>query len=186
MLVDPDGREIVDPSGNICYTKQDGWLPNAPEETKRVGNAMMETETGREQFDKLVDSETKIQIKISQEDKGETMGQYDASNQTNGDGNVTEDAQGNIIVKKAVITIFEGSIQKFLDGSAEVNINNMEGIIGNITRLVNPSINEYIGATAGHESEHNTKENLKLQASGLDSEHGPNFVKLKILMELYK
>ena len=27
--VDPDGRKIVDAKGNVIYTKDDGWLPNA-------------------------------------------------------------------------------------------------------------------------------------------------------------
>jgi len=37
-LVDPNGREIVDGQGNVCYTKEHGWLTNAPEDTKRIGN----------------------------------------------------------------------------------------------------------------------------------------------------
>ena len=59
-----DGREIVDRDGNVCYTQKDGWLPNAPEDTKRIGDAMMETEVGREQFNSLVNSKTKVALKI--------------------------------------------------------------------------------------------------------------------------
>ena len=78
-LVDPNGEEIVrtdnkpvtysyDSNGNVV------WSSNASEATKRIGNALLKTETGKEQLDFLIHTDTKVTMNISSEDKGDVMG----------------------------------------------------------------------------------------------------------------
>ena len=176
ILVDPDGREIVDADGRICYTKQDGWLSNAPDDTKRVGNAMMETETGKEQFNKMVDADTQFQIKISQDKTGTK----------NGDMNPTSyhsDQNGNIILESATITIFINDIDEYINGifpPSRIWDNSEEGMLA---KYVN--VSQFMGAVAGHEAEHGTsQENLQMNArKDPKLEIKPDEIKIKILKE---
>ena len=73
-LVDPNGRTIVGTDGNdVTYSIDDKgtvvWSKNASKDTKKIGNELLKTQTGKQQLDKLVHSETRIRLNISKKDK---------------------------------------------------------------------------------------------------------------------
>ena len=154
-LVDPDGRTIVDPNGEVCYTEQDGWLPNAPEDTKRIGDAMMETNVGKEQFMSMVNSKTKIQLIINSSDNPDKFGDMKPFNPK-------KDQSGVITLKAAVITIYERSISDYLNETLPGNISEDETVMGIMACAAAPTIDQYMGAVACHEAEHLTPENLEI------------------------
>ena len=62
-LVDPNGEEVVGTDGKAVSYSYDNkgnvvWSNNASDDTKRIGNAMLQTETGKEQLDFLIGSKT--------------------------------------------------------------------------------------------------------------------------------
>jgi len=198
ILVDPDGREIVDPSGNICYTKQDGWLPNAPQETVILGNIMMETETGKAMFDALVDSETKVELKISNEDRntneGVTFGQfaYESSPE-----NVIKDANGNTHIKRGTLTVFKGSVESFLNSTGPNKLSDEFGLgygrnhtdLSMVIASNYASVYSYMASVAGHEAWHITNQenrNLYTASPKKYAETIPNMIKTNILWEYYE
>ncbi|MDO8366820.1 MAG: RHS repeat-associated core domain-containing protein [Saprospiraceae bacterium] len=67
-FIDPDGMQVVDPDGNeICFDQEKKeWSENATEDVKRVGNAMMATETGAAAYMKMENAETKITITLTE------------------------------------------------------------------------------------------------------------------------
>ena len=152
-LVDPNGREIVDGQGNVCYTKEHGWLTNAPEDTKRIGNAMMETEVGKEQFMSLVESKTKIQMEINTSTTSTAYGETKFFN-------VTEDSQGHIIVGNATITIYERTVSDYLNETFSDKFSTSKQDIDKMACLADPTIDQYMGAVGCHEAEHFTPQNL--------------------------
>ena len=152
-LVDPNGREIVDGQGNVCYTKEHGWLTNAPEDTKRIGNAMMETEVGKEQFMSLVESKTKIQMEINTSTTSTAYGETKFFN-------VTEDSQGHIIVGNATITIYERTVSDYLNETFSDKFSTSKQDIDKMACLADPTIDQYMGAVGCHEAEHLTPQNL--------------------------
>ena len=189
ILVDPDGRDIVDPDGNICYTKQDGWLPNAPDDTKRIGNAMMETETGKEQFNKLVESKTQFQLKVSPETVQNRDGNFKFGEMR---PTASRFENGNVVLEKATITIFEGSINAYYNCDNTKSVCNDYSAFGSIAYTA--TIDQMIAATAGHETEHGTsQENLlmnynnKIQnrsnRSDQSIEYKPTEIQTQILFE---
>jgi RHS repeat-associated protein len=80
-FVDPDGMaptDWVDKDGHKVYDNGK-YTQYATKEQKALGNALQQTETGKKQFDKLVNSDTKIQVNIvteKQDRTGEQVGDY--------------------------------------------------------------------------------------------------------------
>ena len=149
-LVDPDGRTIVDPNGEVCYTEQDGWLPNAPEDTKRIGNALLQTRTGQEQFHKMVRSDIYVSLHISQDEKFYMGGRLNGVT-----FHILEpDQEGNVstLDNRASITIYEGSIKAFMDCSSSPNQFSTKTIAA--LCAPNVTLDQFIAAIAGHEIEH--------------------------------
>ena len=184
-FIDPDGRTIVDADGNTIYTHENGWAKGVDKGTRRIGEAMMQTETGREQFNKMVDSKTQIQLILSNEtinaENGVRMGSFTYKN-----SDVSKDNNGNYQIKAGEITIFEGSIKSYLDGTRKVNILNDRdpSRASEIVGAMNANLNEYIGAVAGHESVHAISQpNINLHVNKKYVETVPNQVKSKILWE---
>lgn len=185
-FVDPTGKDIVDENGNVIYTKESGWTKNASEDAKRIGNAMMETETGKKQFNKLVDSETKIQLKISSETKNTATDGVKFGSFSYNSSDVSKDKEGNYHIKAGVITIYEGSISSYLNGTGDNNINNDKSWdrASQVVGAMNATVNEYIAAVAGHEAEHATsQENINLHVTGKNAELVPNMIKTDILWD---
>ena len=192
-LVDPDGEEIVDENGVKCYDEKKGWLDNAPEDTKRIGNAMMQTKTGRAQFEKLVQTDTKVKMQISSENKNNKkeciMGESIYNN-----SDILKDNKGNYHLKEATMIIYEKSISSYLNGSGDVNATSMANNVGygDSERFAQAifsggvSVEDYIGAVAGHEAEHITSPSnilLQINKRGKEAEVIPMHIETRILLE---
>ena len=163
--VDPNGREIVGTDGKpVSYSIDENgntiWSSNASDDTKRIGNAMLQTKTGKEQLDKLIASKTKITLKISPlkvvNGNDLTMGQTSFEK-------CFMNPSGDIDVQEATITIFEGTINAFLkDKDFKYNVENLNATLYLFVRIANPTVDQYIGAVGCHEVEHTTPESVKL------------------------
>ena len=192
-LVDPNGEEIVDENGVKCYDEKKGWLDNAPEDTKRIGNAMMQTKTGRAQFEKLVQTDTKVKMQISSENKnnkkGCIMGESIYKN-----SDILENSTGDYHLKEATMIIYEKSISSYLDCSGDVTATSMADNVGygdseRFTQAIfsgGVSLEDYIGAVAGHEAEHITSTSnilLQINKRGKEAEVIPMLIETRILLE---
>ena len=182
-FIDPDGRTIVDADGNTVYTHENGWAKGVDKGTRRIGEAMMQTETGREQFNKMVDSKSQIQLVLSSENRGSVMGLFEP-------GKANMDANGNIDLQSGTITIYEGSVTSYLNGSAQRNVYNPQNVMDIFS--MGTTLDEQIGAVAGHESVHATcPQNLKMNYQSTPSrphpelETKPNQVKMNILQDIF-
>ena len=177
--IDPDGREIVDATGKVIYTHQGGWVSNAPADAMRIGNAMMATRAGTEQWNNAVNSKTKIQFVISSETivNGNT---YKLGNMA--PGRATLDAQENVVLPNATITIYEGTINKFMNDPQ-----NSRNTVAEAYQMNTTTNDQRIAAVAGHEIEHVSQTNLnqnyqnKTQGTKYDLEAAPRAVEFKIL-----
>lgn len=159
--IDPDGKEIVDPKGrtvSITANKDGSWKfsKNATVNIKRVVNALALTESGKKQLNQLIKSEIKVKINVSEETKtrttsdGKTAYTYGETIQGNsnekGNYGKYEDKNGNYAIKEASITIYEGSINESVK-------------VGSGLKLEGLTLDQGIGAVAGHESVHGTDRN---------------------------
>jgi|LSQX01.1.fsa_nt_gb RHS repeat-associated protein len=188
VLVDPDGRDIVDADGNVIYTHKDGWSDKASKGAKIIGNAMMETETGKNEFNKLVDSDAKIQLALSDETHFDAKtGSLTLGNMNPTSFKASED--GSVVkLESAIITVFSGSIDAYINkGGAQKD--NSE--IGKLVQEMQATVTEMIGAVAGHEAVHTSPKNLRQQWGNTyknrknDIEKEPDKIKLQILQEFY-
>jgi hypothetical protein len=169
-FIDPDGNEIVDAKGNVIYTKENGWVKNAPQDAMRIGNAMMGSRTGYSQFNKMVDASYPIQLVITSEDKGGTLGRsfLNRSVTINDNGKVVD-----VKINSAKIEIYEGSLENVLSGNvkggnadSQARIDEYEGS--------NVNIDEAIGAVSGHESVHTTDPQNQFDSAQNDYEGTTN------------
>ena len=175
LFIDPNGKEIVDAKGNkISYSEKSGWSKNATESVKIVYQALQETETGREQWNKAVSSDRKMSFDISEE-----IGYVDGE-LANGDVNrafsIDASTGKRYLSKDEVqeIIIYKGTLEDYPD--AKYN-----GL----------SLRQAVGAVAGHEIEHATNEaNIKETAINKqykgkihDTEKTPREISKKIAQE---
>ena len=191
-LVDPNGEDIVGTDGKaVSYSYDDKgnvvWSKNASDDTKRIGNAMLQTETGKEQFDKMLSSKTKITLNIKDKyENKDVMGV--AAYET------PDDYDGSTPLTSATINIFEGNIKDYLE-SGDFDASNLGiGTYWASTDKKN-GVNNYIAAVVGHEAEHilspeNRKQYIEYKKNkSLDNliatERVPNIIKTKILWESY-
>ena len=192
-IIDPNGEEIIGTDGKaVTYSYNDKgdvvWSKNASDDIKRIGNAMLRSETGKEQLDKAIVSNTKISFNIV--DRGEKpslMGDARYVTAPSYDG-IKEP-------KSATIYIYEQSINDYLSSGlfgedAALNIGTFWASQDKETGLDN-----YMGAVAGHEIEHIVSQvNRILTAAHKKNqtyssyearELMPNIIKTKILWEMY-
>ena len=108
---------------------------------------------------RTTESKTKIQIKISQETitskdaKGNTEYTFGVMNPKNS----TIDLKGNVKLREAEITIYEGTIKQYLnDYNPDDIVSRFNSPFGKIS-----DTEKIIGAVGAHEAEHTTPENLK-------------------------
>ena len=189
-LVDPNGEEIVGTDGKaVSYNYDDKgnvvWSTNASDDTKRIGNAMLQTEAGKEQLDFLISgTKTKITMKISADNRGSVMGEMIP-------GKSTKNKDGSIELMSATIMIYEGSIINYLDKDNTKNDNMISDCtnMGMLVRETNPTIDQFIGAEACHEAEHVRPDNLMLNFNGAKQEEvekSPNQKKANYLYQLWQ
>jgi RHS repeat-associated protein len=192
--IDPDGREIVDPQGRraIYYDKKGGmhFTKHATADIRRVANALSLTAEGASQLKRINQSDIKTKINVSADAKIETKdGKTSYTYGETVQGNYNEkdnygkkvNADGTYGIKEATITIYEGTIKEGVkDGSGLKH----EGL----------SVEQAIGAVAGHEGIHATdkaeiNKDLKAEMKGkthTEREHKPNVVEQKIIYQSKK
>ena len=191
-LVDPNGEEIVGTDGKaVTYSYDEQgkvvWSKNASDDIKRIGNAMLQTETGKEQLDKAISSQTKITFQIKdRREKSTIMGdaQYDIPKEYDG---ITE-------LKSATINIYEQSIKDHLLSNCKVTRNSLDLATFWASQDKKTGLDNYIAAVAGHEIEHvvsqenrilcvNYRRNKAFDKSLIEIK--PNIIKERILWEMY-
>ena len=142
-FVDPDGNEIVDATGvRITYSKKDGWSSNATDDVKMIHAGLVQTKTGRKQWGKAYNSDSKIEMnvvekKLYAKDGGLALGKTDqslAENIKTGKHIKTD--------KTMQIRVSTGTIKESFNGKNK-----------GLTMV------QAIAATARHEIEHTTEEN---------------------------
>ncbi len=147
--IDPDGQKLVDANGNIMYTHSGGWSENASAGARRIGNAMMNTPTGREQFNKLSAADYNVTL---------TLGGSNGSKL--GDAYTTT-VNGKI--SQVDITVYGDRVSSFMDKVSNAQEKIAEG--GNLVNATEKqeayidnanSIDDVIGAVGSHEAEHAT------------------------------
>jgi len=158
MFIDPDGRSaewIVGKDKNInggkaTYVKNsDGTITwtNATDETIKIGNAMLETEQGKQSLDNWIGSTaTAYEIKIDTETSANDAPGY-------AETLPTKDSKGNYIVKngvfeKATVTFYDNAIKEW--GRNEKS------------RFFGASETEVYGANATHEEGHSRPSQIVL------------------------
>ena len=176
--IDTDGRKIVDTKGDVIYTKDGGWIPNASQDAQRIGNAMMQTRTGTIQFEKLVNADHDITLSISPEvkiERGNNRSRYRL-------GTSIKHFVGDKLSSVDII-IFEGTLNEF------ANVNTSKAKKYKVSTNNN---DEAIGAIAVHESVHATDEqNIKESKENVtdgtlhDIEKTPNEAERNVLRELF-
>ena len=143
-FLDPDGKQIVDAKGNVIYTQNRGWVKNASTDAQHIQSAMIKTETGREQWNKMVNSPNKINLNINS--TGASTTNYGNSLPVLGETSVPsarnpetgkQEFKSNSIVK---VVIYEKAIAQ----STVTNGNANTGL----------TVDQAMAATAGHESVH--------------------------------
>jgi RHS repeat-associated protein len=199
--IDPDGMaptDWVDKDGHKVY-ENGKYTQYATKEQKALGKALQQTETGKKQFDKLVNSDAKIQVNIVTEKKDRTgqqegdyhLGHTDAKvDETKEDGKVID-----LKVTSAVINIYKSEAQAMHDDEAKLD---KTGDQLGLPDPANPkadrapvspklSVTDIMAAGLGHEIEHTTKENnTGANATGPAHEVKPTSIGVQIIRELSK
>ena len=175
--VDTDGKWIVGTDGKpVVFSQEIGWSKNASIDVRIVGNAMLKTRTGQERLNAMFYNDEKISITLSSdiviEKGGYSLGQNERTGQKLSKDN------GSIKVGEHKITINKGSIEKLI--SQDAGENPLKGL----------TMDQAIGAVAGHESVHTEKENTKQsyennnKGTNHDIEARPDEIMNRILQEL--
>ncbi|WP_417372209.1 RHS repeat-associated core domain-containing protein [Gelidibacter japonicus] len=192
-FIDPDGmapEDWVNKAGNLVYDPalnngQGGFTEHATSTDKNIASQLRRTETGEAQFQKLVTSDTKIEIEFNAKDAPKTK-EGTVLGETKRDGVSTmDDLEGNPIegnVKSAKISLFAKNIDseaaKSNDGNSSTN-GNLNGTA--IPEGINSS--EVLGAVLGHEIGHTTGQNVVETYNGVGPETTPTKISDKILDE---
>ncbi len=142
-FIDPDGNEIVDATGVlITYSKKGGWSSNATNDVKIIHAGLMQSKTGRAQWNKAYSSDSKINMSIVKEKRYTDKGTPALGNMNASIGLDPKTAFHAKMDKPMTIEIYIGSILESFD-SENKGLNLVEAI----------------AATAGHEIEHTTDDN---------------------------
>lgn len=188
--IDPDGRaaddwrnkagqQVYDPKAN---GGKGAYTEHATKSDKNIGNALQATATGREQFNKLVNSAQPTEI-ILDNGKGPTG----EAGKTNNSGvavgvdmatNKIEDAS----VGKSTITVYMGTVGDLADAGKSGGVGKLNG-----TPVTGLDFTQIVGAVVGHEIEHTTTSNVIVQQTDRSTEKqieaAPTAVSNKIINE---
>jgi len=178
--MDPTGKWIVGTDGEkVTYTHGmpygNGWSDNASDDVIRVGNALLQTPTGTARLSFMLNHEEKISITISPEAPMEGGKYIGASNLRTGQ---VLNNNATITVGEHKMTIYEGSLERLTESE-------LESLYKGLT------MEEAIGAVAGHESGHMEKENTRrayenvYEGASHDNEKGPNEIENQIIKETH-
>ena len=189
-LVDPNGEDIKIPgkdgkpiSYSINANGNIAWSKNTSDDVKRIGNAMLKTTTGKDQFDKMIDSPVEIHLSISQEERIEPLPNSDDMQLTFGQIVDVHDKDGSLVSEE--ITIFEGTINTYINHKELFPFSeNSPHFLYNTTNLTNE---ELLGIECAHEDANTSQENYNLRhgnQSNAAIEEAPRAVQNQILKEL--
>jgi RHS repeat-associated protein len=173
-VIDPTGKWIVGTDGKPVTYINGQWSTNTSADVRRVGNAMMITEAGKNHLNDILLNSQKISIKLNP-DEIKTGNRYDTGVTNNKAG---KDSKNNFIIEESKITIYEGSIKALTSESAGNN------------PLKELTVDEAIGVIAGHEKGHTEEENIKQsfenkkEGTNHDVEARPLEIENEILDEL--
>ena len=185
--VDPNGDSIVGTDNKaISYSYDDQgnvvWSKNASDDTKRIGKALLMTKKGTEIFNDMVNSDIIISLELSNEKRiaKNNQNKYlitfgECSHQT---------YKGKVV--RAFVTIYLGTINEIVDNNSkyEFSEDSPHYMLSNGQNIF--SVDEIIGAVAGHEGGHTTQENFNLKSTNPnESETVPN-QNLRIIFEQLK
>ncbi len=156
IFIDPNGMEIVDKDGNrITYSEEDGWSDNATDDVKIIHSALMLTETGQEQWDKVYNSDRQSTMEISTEEAYK-----------NDSGKLIiggQEGDGELALGVALKHMEKNSETHSIEVSDDpINIIIFTGSIEKSNFAKGLTMLESIGATAGHEIEHTTEHNVSI------------------------
>ena len=173
---DPTGKWVVGKDGKpVTYSTEKGWSKNTTKDVKRIGNAMMKTETGTSQLNKLFEHSSEISMSVSHKVVKAENGSILFGN-TELSGAKIEN--GKLSVEKMSITIYDKSIDKDIkEGGVDYN-----GL----------TLDEAIGAVGTHESGHTDDRNVKqlfsnaIEGTNFDTEAMPMELEKKYIEELKK
>ncbi|MDE3185691.1 MAG: hypothetical protein KGM16_19945 [Bacteroidota bacterium] len=141
-IVGTDGKKVT------YSTNKNGiiWSKNASKDTREIGNAMLLTPDGKKQLNKLIHSDSKIHLKLSNETKITTIKDPQTGKEQKDylfgitiPKTVFKNPDNTYDVKEQTIIIYKGTITE------GIKIDSREKGL---------SVDEGIGAVAGHESVH--------------------------------
>ncbi|WP_025124633.1 DUF6443 domain-containing protein [Myroides odoratimimus] len=165
-FIDPDGNgpfDWINKNGQLIYDSnanngKGAYTEYAQSIDIQIGDALQNTETGRKQFDKLINSEQDIEIVIN-EGKGPNG---EAGKADNGEVVVGSDwLTGEVIdvmIEKSTITLYDETIKDLANAEKNGEIGTLNG-----TSIEGLNSNQIMSAVLGHEIEHTTKENAIMQ-----------------------
>ncbi|HAM98289.1 MAG TPA: hypothetical protein DCQ26_06730, partial [Marinilabiliales bacterium] len=186
-FLDPDGYKIVDANGNIMYTQGGGWTKYATADAKRVGTAMMNSRTGTQQWNTMANASHPITLAISSDVKVTTNANGSKSYLLGicQNSKTVDPKTGKATVVKSDITVYEGTINQFMNDTKNSKSDKAQSYQNNTTNN-----DERVAVVAGHESVHATDQNNiqqstdnKMKGATNDIEAAPNQVEMKILDE---
>ncbi len=167
IFVDADGNEVVDAEGKpITYTRSSSgqieWSQNATADVRKIGNAMLTTPTGTEQFEKMITSRNKIMLIADNTTPADALrtptGLRLAGTQHPWiDADPLNPTNPITMAKDGVttVTIYENAIDEAVGRGS---VDGVKGI----------AFMEAIGAVASHEAEHAASpDNINLQQRNL-------------------
>lgn len=192
-FIDPDGMQADDwrnKADQLVYNTdaskgEVGYTKHATDKDRELGNSLQQTKQGREQFNKLVNSEQKTTVLINETDKavdkngvpilGKNVPE-DIKDPNNNNSTITiytENIKDQISDIKNVVESGNEALMEMPDGKGDLNV----------SKLTEAKLTS---AVFGEEIEHATKENKELQRTGAPLqkiEEKPSKVSSKILRQ---
>ncbi|MBZ4036688.1 hypothetical protein K6T82_18100 [Flavobacterium sp. 17A] len=197
--IDPDGRAADDwrnKAGQLVYDpKANGgkgdYTEHATKNERNLGNALQETATGREQFNKLVNSDIPTTVIIDTQntpkDENGVMIAGETGPVLSKNGNVAQmkDETGKVVGLKPAgfeITLYSKNAGALIDGNAKGGA----GVYGKELPK-GTTFTQLMGVIFGHEIEHATPQDLLNGYKNPSNEEGPaTKISDKIIDELKK
>jgi len=183
--VDANGNKVYDPKAN---EGKGGYTEHATSTHKNLGKSLNQTPTGREQFDKLVNSVVPTTTKLDTENTptdgngGLVLGFTDAKISKSGYVKTEKNDSGEVIgliPESFEITIFQKNIETALNKDGDIYGKDIPQGLLNFSKL--------IGVVFGHEIEHATPKDLLYGTQNPQNAEEPAIkISNKIIDELIK
>jgi RHS repeat-associated protein len=190
-FIDPDGRAAYIPGTDgkpTSYTKDKNgnvtWSANASETTKMVGNAMLTTNTGKEQLDKMIAADHSISFNISNERGGEALGTTVVQEKENADGSLAFGAaEITIFVKEIDDEVFAAMTDQIVPPENATQ-DQLDYTALRVETFQSSTMEELIGLVATHESVHATDKESSKVLGGKNTEKNPRDLDMQTMLEI--